>query len=777
MTIQGPRSHVAAHGDKRVAVWLLPAAATYTLFPIYGSLIPFEFHAVPIDEAVRRFGGVLQGPIEIASRTDFAANVLLALPLGLLWMAVWVAYARPQALSARAAIGVGVWLVTTVMAVCLELAQVFFGHRSPALSDVVAQCLGGALGVIFCSVLPMGFWRPAVSPRSVWVRLLGLYLAGLVLYALLPLDLTLSRSELAQKVTSGGVHLVPFSSWAEQPLAGGVGFVLDAALWALAAWLGRKARPRAVVAIALGLVALSVAIEVAQVFVLSRVVDTTDVLAAMIGIAAGSSHVVSTGRLSREAGDAPHRWWAPALVGFTAVVLNLYPFDFVLAPMALRERLLALSWVPFSTYTANTEIYLVTNLLRRVFLYGAFAVSVQWAIRSAGPSRGGIAVAAGLSALLAAVVEVLQIAMPSKTVDVGDVLLASLVGGVTAAVVQRFVHEPGSSLAARAVMLIRPSEVRRPGWMAGAWAAALLLLGVYGVGHAPGVPYNVRELLASEDRIVWPGLAVTAGLLLMFGGAAYIARLAGASRRRPALGLSAGQLLAVAGLLGWLITAGVARESVEDVVGSPVLGVWPAGELWGRLAVLLLGAVWALAIGHSVCGARPSRPVLLSSVSWALLLHGLWIVPLWHIVVVEAAATDNLVELMAGGGSVIATLSMLLYGTVIAWAAGAALRFHITWAATGFVLSAVIGYGLLAVGTESVLIKYGRAFSALQFLLSADRDHYASGFTLWTRFFFAHATGVVVAIVGALVATAWNQTPWRPSPAATEVDGAALDRR
>jgi hypothetical protein len=72
------------------------------------------------------------------------------------------------------------------------------------------------------------------------------------------------------------------------------------------------------------------------------------------------------------------------------------------------------------------------------------------------------------------------------------------------------------------------------------------------------------------------------------------------------------------------------------------------------------------------------------------------------------------------------------------------------------VLSIPLGFGLLTFGTETALAKYGTVFSALQFLLSPDRAHYATGWELGLRYLVFHA--------GLLCAVALAQYPWWAVP-------------
>jgi hypothetical protein len=59
------------------------------------------------------------------------------------------------------------------------------------------------------------------------------------------------------------------------------------------------------------------------------------------------------------------------------------------------------------------------------------------------------------------------------------------------------------------------------------------------------------------------------------------------------------------------------------------------------------------------------------------------------------------------------------------------------------VLTLLLSYGLLAFGLEANVLKYGQNFSALQFLLSADRAHLASGPGLAMRYGLACCAGLL----------------------------------
>src|SRR4051794_33435675 len=76
----GERSPMLAVRFARRALGLLVIAIA--AFTIYGSLVPFEFHARPVQETTNAFQAAMQNWRSIESRSDALVNTLLGIPLG-----------------------------------------------------------------------------------------------------------------------------------------------------------------------------------------------------------------------------------------------------------------------------------------------------------------------------------------------------------------------------------------------------------------------------------------------------------------------------------------------------------------------------------------------------------------------------------------------------------------------------------------------------------------------------------------------------------------------
>jgi hypothetical protein len=253
------------------------------------------------------------------------------------------------------------------------------------------------------------------------------------------------------------------------------------------------------------------------------------------------------------------------------------------------------------------------------------------------------------------------------------------------------------------------------------------------------LPYNVREVVPGDAPGVAGAMLIAAAILLTAPAVLLAGWLREGAARWRVPGLLAG--LAALGLLAWLcLHIGVPRESVYDIVGSPVLD-WPwQWEVAGRFVALQLPlavlGVLAACLTLTLLGDRRRANRALRRCLIATFLALL----IAHEIVVRQAATDNLTELMRGGGSVAGSMALaawLLLGMLAAHAVAAALAVRRRTPLLGalVVLAALVlgGRALLDLGLVATLEKYGQTFSALQFLLSPSREQLLDGSALAAR--------------------------------------------
>ena len=425
------------------------AAFLFGMFAIYGSLVPLEFQAVSVDEALDRFSRVPYLRLGIQSRADFVANILLFVPLGFLLMGALRADRRGRVGGALA--GVLVAAFACALANAIEFTQIYFPMRTVSLNDIVAETTGALAGISLWGLLGQRlthFARAFFAERdrpALIVRVLAVYVAVFLVAQLLPLDIAITRGELAEKYRAGRILLMPFSYAYESLLLMVWDFISDVALnapigaLAVLGWTaaGTRRSPRTAIALAMALV---VATEIAQVFIYSRYSDATDLLTGAIGICIGVA--VATRRSATEAAQmsAPHGftpWPAVAAVVWMAalVAYHWFPLNFVVTGAMLDAQLPLLFAVPFRHYYFGSEFHAFTELSRKLMLsapLGALLWMALPAMSSRGAERLKTAALWFFGFIFFAGIEAGQVFLPGRIPDLTDACIGAL--GVAAGI-------------------------------------------------------------------------------------------------------------------------------------------------------------------------------------------------------------------------------------------------------------------------------------------------------------------------------------------------------
>lgn len=774
-----PTSSALPPGGDGARGLLRAGLALSLLLVVYGSLVPLDFVS-------RDWAGVvtvlqaLQWPeVDALSRTDMAVNLMLMVPVAFLWRALLSADRSWLVAALRA---VGIWLGCLALSLGIELAQFYFPSRTPSLGDVAAQSLGAAVGLVVHRLVGrtvlqwlQGWWAQE-SGRAFALRLLHGWLALLLLFSLMPLDLSISPAELYQKFKQGRVTLLPFTDLPREPDLLAYELLTDIALWlpvgVLWALLGRTV-PQV---LRRGLL-LSMLVELAQVPVISRVSSSTDVLSGALGCAIGA--MLLTGASARRRAAPPHARgtaWLPACMAWALMMLAAfwYPFDIDASPHGIQGRWLAAQQIPFAGYFAGGEFHSMNEMVRKPLMF--LPLGMLWAghvaHRGVWYRRSLVRLGLVICGLMAVLIEGGQLLLVSKVADFTDLSLECLGGWAGLLLGLRLWglwSAPQKVAPAVAVPAAAWAPAAGSSRSAGRWwmqelLVVLLVAGVaWCLAQHPAVPYNLRELFQRTPSGVASALTVVAVAWWLLALPLHQYRLWRALPWRanwlvlwlPLLGLPAGLLLLQFAPL----------ESLGDIVGSPVWG----GPAWlemllryqalhAALALAATGAAWLVARLALVRAAYLLPRWLMALLLWAMPLHAL---------VVTWAATDNLVELMHDGGGPLASL-LLFSGLLCLLAMASALAA----VAAGMpnrnrllVLAAAawpLGTAALWYGSERVLLKYDKVFSAAQFILSSDRNHYAALPDLLQR--FALACLALVLLSTLLQSAGWRRL--KPAPAA-----------
>ena len=443
------RAPTTVHASWPQARHLAAAALAWSLLVVYGSLTPFQYEPMEWSKAAAILRWIAVNPPQRAPRGDWITNLWLFVPLG---FAALGALLLDRDGVVRRGVSVGLVLAGgLLLSLGVEAAQLWFPPRHPAKADVVAQTIGNAIGMgvwVFAGQAlcdwSRSHWRGPRGGRVLWV--LGVYAAGLLVYSLLPLDLTIRPGDLWDKYKEGRIILVPFSRW-EGNVASLYGALSDAAIYLpigilTAIWTPYAARRWFRWLFGLAIVCL---IELAQVLVRSRYSDVTDVILGWAGVTLGFWVAASwtTGGASLGAPQKALR--AACLMAFVLLLLAVYlqPFHWLGDQELALARLRGMLRVPLEALRQGDLLGMISNVLRKLLLFGVLGwLAVETAAAMAIAKRGGGKLAVGILAGLAAAatIEVLQAWSPPHVPDLTDVFWGAAGGGL-GAYVARFLEE------------------------------------------------------------------------------------------------------------------------------------------------------------------------------------------------------------------------------------------------------------------------------------------------------------------------------------------------
>lgn len=258
------------------------------------------------------------------------------------------------------------------------------------------------------------------------------------------------------------------------------------------------------------------------------------------------------------------------------------------------------------------------------------------------------------------------------------------------------------------------------------------------IGQLPLLPYNVRELLSDNNM-------AAVGLSLMFYLMSLplllrVSQFAVFALWSPLL------VLLQSTLIFWLLYLTAPTESLHDILGAPVTSLPKSLELMLRF----IGLFSLIQFNFLFAG----RLVQLQNKLPALIIWVIFSVPfaaLWYLAVVKLASTDNITELLANGGSYTGALGLSLYLALLFGAAAYLGRYftiahnrRFWWLCIVILLGFILSWLLLNAITESLIVKYQKVFSAMQFLLSSNRANYAAPDALMLRYAIGHSVILVM---------------------------------
>lgn len=396
--------------------------AAFFLFVIYGSFVPLHYHPMAFDDVQAKFARRMSRGINFDMRSDWAANVLLFIPLGYLCMGMLTAD-RP-----KPAWGLALIPCFALLSAAIEFAQNWFPARDTNPNDIVAETIGGVIGVAAWIVVGQALterfrqFMASYGPGDWAVRVLPAYLLFLVFTHGMPFDLSMSPSliwhkhkrQLDDREKREGIPMMavtpPPSLVPEKTLMSVAYFVPVGAL--LAFLPGRRWRHSWALVLGTGML-IAAGIEVLQLSVLSCSAFASDV-------PLGAACIFLGWKAATWPTAFPRLFWMAGSVGWVAALAAVLwlPFDF--QNDRLADWANQFEFMPFREYIDANYLNGMNKIVHRCVMYvpagflAARAVNIR-------VTEAGV-----LGAFLGLFMEMGQLMFTDHTASVSDVILGGL---------------------------------------------------------------------------------------------------------------------------------------------------------------------------------------------------------------------------------------------------------------------------------------------------------------------------------------------------------------
>ncbi len=497
-------------------------AVAYTLFVIYGSLVPLDFRYHPWQEAFLAFKDIRYLNLSVGSRADWVANIVLFVPLGFMWLGrLW----HSRSLVWRIAATLLVLIGCTFLAVAIEFTQIFFPPRTVSLNDIIAEIIGTVLGIALWLLfggrlvhLVRTIFQGGTMARYAVLIAYALAYAALSLF---PFDFLLSNGELQAHLASDKV------GWLFAPSCGAgctwklipetIATTPLGILGALALGPIRR-KPLLLAAVAGAL--LGVSIEGLQLTIASGVSQGASIGSRAVGMMLGlwlarSAHKVD--------------WLRGRQFARGMLVLGALPYLAMLAWLnhwfsgpwlGLSEgsaRLGDLHFLPFYYHYYTSESMALVSLLNQAAIYFPIGAGV-WIWRWGGqPKKPGSSLLspALIAGILACVTETGKLFIPAQHPDPTNILIAAtaamaackLLNLLLPGTADQITVSPQAAPGQMAPGQMAPGPtavVRRPHWARMSIGAALLCMAIAAAVTSPlGAAWVLPPLLVYATLLWW----------------------------------------------------------------------------------------------------------------------------------------------------------------------------------------------------------------------------------------------------------------------------------
>ncbi len=732
---------------------------------IYGSLVPFNFNGISLIEGLERFAEVDKDTIAITAtnRADWFTNFLLMIPA---YTCLLLVNSR-QKFGLRSVIyALSAMFAIACVSVAIEFAQVFFDGRISSFKDVYSQVLGMCLAFVIFFMLRKRAHAllckfSSTKPADKWEVYATLILLVFIFYNLMPFDLSMSFTEIANKWSEGKISTIPFLSVVQNPFQGLLSIAVDTLIWLGITWCFLKSGKYHFQKVATIVVSIAIVLEILQLTVLSRYTDITDVIVAIIAVVLAKKlftrHAIHTQSADQSSSKMSYVIAAALIYYLMLLGFATFPMDIV-GRKQFATSLGNYFSTPFEVYWKDQPYVAISNIIRKIAVMIPLGMLIAyWRQHLREPKIANVL--AVFVVLAVFFQEFVQTLIASKVASISDTVL-NFLGLFLGYMIYRY-HKGKQ---------VQPTEERKEeqkGAKGRLSAYFTLVLPIFFVLYIflivlyklPFTPYNVKELLELYS------LPVSVFIIALFICFALFSPVIVMLQYRHKFSSWSHFVLLFGPLFTFLVSMGMLlvfpKEAIFDIVGSPVWKHLPNFiELLYRLVGLLLPIcmLYVAMLAHNLIQRNriqkkmPTKTPLQSQSTRGELPNAyraaaFWVsflfivLPFSFFVVVVQAGTDNLTELFEMGGYSFSMLGFVLFFIMLshlglriyAWLSSKNLKNTIL-GLIYLIVAGPLAYEFVQLGFVDYLLKYNRLFSPLQFLLSPDRDSLLAPETVKTVF-------------------------------------------
>jgi VanZ family protein len=674
-------------------------ALVYLLI-VYGSLFPFNFS---LTEFYQQYPKLLN--FNIFSRGDVVANILLYIPLGLLYSLHY--NLKENKLNAN--VSMSAFLIVFIFSVILQIIQIALPSRDQNILDAIFNMVGFIAGIYASRYLhiPKKYLFPKLSYLPYAVAL------TFILSELSPFIPTLDYQEI--KNSFKFILVAPTVSAISELL---YTFIMWVLVIRLLMFEQKKAPFKVLLAVWLFMIA-------AKVFIYNNHLNYIDFIAPVLAIAFAFCVDLNKPSLSKG-------------ILFCSVIAFIFSNLSALGAFNSSVDFL----IPFYSYL-NGNLYAgIQGGIFNVFFFSAMlwlGLELGWPMKKT---------AVTLSVLVFSI-EFIQLFMPARVTDFADIIFVFLayiimrnLGDYLATVENEYQGDKNN-------LIGKNRREINSIWLTPWQKFSLYCLVSFVVFFAlvtfilnlPGLPYNIAELFENKGSLL--------NLLFFFlflhgiGGASYFIQM----RTSKYVNLEAAKIvglhLLTLAILFVLLWGAVTTESIQDIVGASKLKQFIYANQASQSVLMMYIKVFSISslaktaefIDFLVRFSALFGLIQIPLTFWLVAMNketrlkcllgqaiiSVLLLTLFFQIVFTYAITDNVTELITSPLALVFIIMFITFSIalsiklVLKGKTGLFLLLTIT--------SSVLTWPLTGIIFEQSIIKYGYTFTALDFLIGVGREH------------------------------------------------------